>query len=1048
MSEKSDTAGFSLIRLFASHRTASNLLMVSMILVGLFALRQVNTQFFPDFGLDIIRISVEWRGASAEDIDSNIIQALDPEVRFLDDVRRVQASSVEGNGQLVIEFNPGTDMQAALSNIETAVGQVTTLPEDSETPEIRRIVRYDTISRIVISGPYPESSLKAIAKRLRDDLLNAGSDKVGLFGARDEEIWVEVAPETLREFDLTLGDIAERIGETSQDLPSGDTTGLAERQIRSLGLRKDAQSMGRIEVRALESGEKVLLRNIALVSERFEEGGKTARRFGENAVELHIQRAVHADALKVAAKVSDYLDRIRPELPPNLRLERYDEQSDLIEGRIDLLLVNGGGGLVLVLLILFVFLNTPTAFWVAMGIPTSLMATMIVMELSGQSINMISLFGLIMALGIIVDDAIVVGEHAAFRARNGEAPLDAAVNGARRMAAPVFSSSVTTIAAFIPLLVISDIIGQIIRSIPLVIIAVIIASLIECFFVLPGHMRGALSWNAGRRSKPREWFNRKFDAFRDGPFQSCVYFVLRWRYATLAVAVGALILSIGLVIGGRVGFVFFPSPEADRVYANVQFTAGSPRERTVAMLEELERGLAAAEQELTGGKGGLVRMALSKAGGPVGRQTALPGSGDHIGGLAVELTPSDERDIRTDTLIEAWRKNVRLHAGTEFLTIRQARGGPPGREVDIRLSGAELDSLKAAAKEVRLLLAEYPGVTGIEDNLPYGKRETILEVTPTGRALGFNTRSVGRQVRNAFDGAVAKRFSRDDEEVTVRVRFPRDSVDTASLDGLYLRGPGGAEVLLDEIVSATDKSGFSRIRREDGVRQVAITADTETGITTTDKVIEALNRDGIQEIATRYGLTLGFAGKAEEQARTIADMRAGAMLGLAGIYIILAWVFSSYFRPFAVMAIIPLGFVGATVGHWLLGYDLTILSIMALVGLSGIVINDSIILVSTIDERLARGELIENGIVDGTRDRLRAVILTSATTMGGLTPLMFERSLQAQFLIPMAITMVFGLMVTTFLVLLVVPALIRIQHDFGTLFARLRWPRAAGAAAE
>ena len=1048
MSEKSDTAGFSLIRLFASHRTASNLLMVSMILVGLFALRQINTQFFPDFGLDIIRISVEWRGASAEDIDSNIIQALDPEVRFLDDVRRVQASSVEGNGQLVIEFNPGTDMQAALSNIETAVGQVTTLPEDSETPEIRRIVRYDTISRIVISGPYPESSLKAIAKRLRDDLLNAGSDKVGLFGARDEEIWVEVAPETLREFDLTLGDIAERIGETSQDLPSGDTTGLAERQIRSLGLRKDAQSMGRIEVRALESGEKVLLRNIALVSERFEEGGKTARRFGENAVELHIQRAVHADALKVAAKVSDYLDRIRPELPPNLRLERYDEQSDLIEGRIDLLLVNGGGGLVLVLLILFVFLNTPTAFWVAMGIPTSLMATMIVMELSGQSINMISLFGLIMALGIIVDDAIVVGEHAAFRARNGEAPLDAAVNGARRMAAPVFSSSLTTIAAFIPLLVISDIIGQIIRSIPLVIIAVIIASLIECFFVLPGHMRGALSWNAGRRSKPREWFNRKFDAFRDGPFQSCVYFVLRWRYATLAVAVGALILSIGLVIGGRVGFVFFPSPEADRVYANVQFTAGSPRERTVAMLEELERGLAAAEQELTGGKGGLVRMALSKAGGPVGRQTALPGSGDHIGGLAVELTPSDERDIRTDTLIEAWRKNVRLHAGTEFLTIRQARGGPPGREVDIRLSGAELDSLKAAAKEVRLLLAEYPGVTGIEDNLPYGKRETILEVTPTGRALGFNTRSVGRQVRNAFDGAVAKRFSRDDEEVTVRVRFPRDSVDTASLDGLYLRGPGGAEVLLDEIVSATDKSGFSRIRREDGVRQVAITADTETGITTTDKVIEALNGDGIQEIATRYGLTLGFAGKAEEQARTIADMRAGAMLGLAGIYIILAWVFSSYFRPFAVMAIIPLGFVGATVGHWLLGYDLTILSIMALVGLSGIVINDSIILVSTIDERLARGELIENGIVDGTRDRLRAVILTSATTMGGLTPLMFERSLQAQFLIPMAITMVFGLMVTTFLVLLVVPALIRIQHDFGTLFARLRWPRAAGAAAE
>ncbi|MBI09003.1 MAG: multidrug transporter [Rhodospirillaceae bacterium] len=1048
MSDADEPKRFSLIRLFASHRTAANLMMVLMILVGIFALREINTQFFPNFGLDMVSISVEWRGASAEDIDSNIIQALDPEVRFLDGVRRVQSSSVEGNGQIVIEFNPGTDMQSALSNVETAVGQVTTLPEDSKTPEIRRLVRYDTISRIVISGPFPEASLKEIAKRLRDDLLNSGSDKVELFGARDEEIWVEVAPQRLREFDLTLGDIAARIGETSQDLPSGDTTGAAQRQIRSLGLRKDAQSLSRIEVRALENGEKVRLHDIAKVSERFEEGGKTARRLGYTAIELHVRRASNADALEVAKQVDAYLNLIRPQLPPNLRLEQYDVQSDLIRGRIKLLLVNGGGGLILVLLILFIFLNTPTAFWVAMGIPTSLFATVLVMELSGQSINMVSLFGLIMALGIIVDDAIVVGEHAAFRARNGERPLDAAVNGAKRMAVPVFSSSLTTIAAFIPLLVISDIIGQIIRAIPLVVIAVIIASLVECFFVLPGHMRGALSLNAGRRSRPRVWFNAKFDAFRDGPFLRLVNLALRWRYATLAIAAGAFILSIGLIQGGRVGFVFFPSPEADRVYANVQFTAGSPRERTLAMLEELERGLAEAERELTGGQGGLVRMVLVKVGAVVGAQQPLPGSGDHLGGIVLELAPSDERDIRTDTLVENWRKNVRPHAGMEFLTIRQARGGPPGREVDIRLRGADLASLKAGAAEIRALLAEYSGVTDVEDNLLYGKRETILEVTPTGRALGFTTESVGKQVRHAFDGAVAMRFARDEEEVTVRIRFPHASADTASLQGLYLRGPGGAEVLLDEIVTATDKSGFSRIRREDGVRQVAITADTDTALTTTDKVIEALHRDGINDIVRKRGLSLNFAGKAEEQARTIADMRAGAMLGLACIYIILAWGFSSYLRPLAVLAIIPLGFVGATWGHWLMGYDLTILSMMAMVGLSGIVINDSIILVSTIDERIDRGETLEKAIVDGTRDRLRAVILTSATTMGGLTPLMFERSLQAQFLIPMAITLVFGLMFTTFLVLLVVPALIRMQHDFGLISGWLRGARRAPTPAE
>jgi len=1029
--------GFSLIRLFASHKTAANLLMLVMIVCGLYSLRQLNVQFFPTFGLDFVNISVEWRGASAEDVDGNIVQAIESEVRFLDGVRRVRSSSSEGRGQVQIEFNPGTDMQSALSNVETAVGQVTTLPEDSETPVINNAVRYDPISRLAISGPYPEASLKAIAKRMRDDLLSRGIDKITLFGARDDEIWVEISPETLLETDLTLGDVAARIRETSQDLPSGDTTGAAERQIRSVGERKDALGLGRIEVRALENGQKILLRDIAQLTDRFEDGGETAWRRGFQAIDLNVQRSTTADALVVAKKVDDYLAEIIPTLPPNLNVEQYDVQADLIRGRIDLLLVNGGGGLVLVLAILFIFLNTPTAFWVAMGIPTSLFATMAVMQVTGQSINMISLFGLIMALGIIVDDAIVVGEHAASRADNGAEPLEAAVTGAQRMAAPVFSSSLTTIAAFIPLLVISDIIGQIIQAIPLVIIAVIVASLIECFFVLPGHMRGALKMSAGKPWRLRVWFNRNFDRFRDGPFRSWVQLAVNWRYVTLAVAIGGLILSVGLIGGGRVGFTFFPSPEADTIYANVQFTAGSPRDRTREMLEGLEKSLMDAEEDLSGGEGGLIRMVLLKVGAPSGQQGGgFSAQGDHVGSLAIELAASDQRDVRTSAIIEAWRERVVQMPALESLTIRSAQGGPPGREVDVRLSGENLQSLKAAARETSALLAEYPGVEAISDDLPYGKPETVLEVTPTGRALGFTTETVGRQVRDAFEGAVAKRFARGDEEVVIRVRYPRGGEDTASLQGLYLRGPGGAEVLLDEIVSQTDKRGFSQVLREDGVRQVAVTADTDTTLTTTAKVIEALERDGIRDIAARHGVTVSFAGKAEEQARTLGDMSAGAIVGLIGIYIILAWVFSSYFRPLAVLAIIPLGFVGATFGHWLLGYDLTILSMMALVGLSGIVINDSIILVSRIDERIARGEDLNDAIVDGTRDRLRAVILTSATTMGGLTPLLFERSLQAQFLIPMAVTLVFGLMVTTLLVLFVVPALVRVQGDFGLLFAK------------
>jgi multidrug efflux pump subunit AcrB len=1029
-------SGGGFIHLFASHRTAANLLMAVMIVVGFVSLLRMNTQFFPDFGLDFVQISVAWPGASAEDIDSNIIQAIEPEVRFLDGVRRVKSWSLEGAGTVLVEFNPGADMQAGLSNIETAVGQVTTLPEDSETPEIRRVVRYDPVSRLVISGPYSDASLKAVAKRIRDGLLARGIDQVVIFGSRNEEIWAEIPPERLLELDLTLGDVAARIQETSQDLPSGDTTGAAERQIRSLGLKKNALALGKIEIRARDNGQKILLRDIATVSERFKEGGGGASRKGLPAIELKIQRAVNADALEIADRTSAYLAELRPTLPPNLSLEEYDIQADLIRGRIDLLLKNGVGGLILVLIVLFVFLNTPTAFWVAMGIPTSLLATMAVMLMMGETINMVSLFGLIMALGIIVDDAIVVGEHAAWRARQGDNPLDAAVGGARRMAAPVFSSSLTTIAAFVPLLVISDVIGQILRSIPMVVIAVIIASLVECFFVLPGHMRGALAFNQGRRSRARIWFNRHFDAFRDGLFRRSVEFALNYRYATIATAIGAFIICIGLLAGGRIGFHFFPQPEADKLYVNVQFSAGAPLSKTVEMLNEVERALFAAERKLTKGAGGLIRMTLMKTGVEVGVQHVATNAGDHIGGVVVELTPSDQRDIRTDAIIEAWRAGIRQLPGLTVLSVRAAQGGPPGREIDIRLSGGSLASLKQAAEEISDLLKGYPGVSDIENDLPYGKREAILNVTPEGRALGFNTGNVGTQIRHAFEGAIAKRFARGDEEVTVRVRFPRGAKNTNSLDGLYLRSPSGAEVPLEEVVSLTEKRGFSRIKREDGVRQVGITAEVDEALISTSEVLSALQADGVKDIAARYGLTASFAGKAEEQSRTLSDMRTGVFLGLTGIYVILAWVFSSYFRPIVVMAIIPLGFVGAMLGHILLGYDLSILSLMALIGLSGIVVNDSIILVSTIDERIHDGENIHDAIMNGACARLRAVILTSATTMGGLTPLLFERSLQAQFLIPMAVTLVFGLLITTFLVLLVVPALIRIQGDITEYFHR------------
>ncbi|MCG8544684.1 MAG: efflux RND transporter permease subunit, partial [Alphaproteobacteria bacterium] len=760
-----------LIGLFVRHPTAANLLMVLMVLAGVFALQRMNTQFFPDFGIDFIQISVEWRGASAEDVDTNIVEAIEPEIRFLDGIKHVRSNASEGFANIFIEYHPGTDMQLALSNVETAIGQVTTLPEDSEEPEVRRIVRYEPISRVVLSGPFSESALKSLAKRMRDDLLARGIDRVTLGGARDEEIWVEIPQSKLLELDMTLSDVARRIRETSQDLPSGDTTGTYQKQIRSIGLEKEARGIGRIEVKTLPSGQKLYVNDIARTSEAFDEDQAQMRRRGSTAIELNIQRALTADALELAEIVENYLAEIVPTLPPELRVEEYNIQANLIRDRVNLLLENGLTGLVLVIIVLFIFLNSPVAFWVAMGIPVSLMATLAVMLATDQTINMVSLFGMIMALGIIVDDAIVVGEHADALHKKGMSPLDAAETGARRMAAPVFSSSLTTIAAFLPLLVISDIIGDIIVAIPYVVIAVIVASLIECFLALPGHLRGAFSWGTGRVWPLRKWFNDHFDTFRDGTFRRLVTFVVRWRYATVATAFATLFISVGLLAGGRVPFNFFPSPEADLVYANVKMVAGTPRSQTVEMVRALNRALDETEYSLTGGQGGLVRTSVDSIGASVGRRDGGQGSdGNNVGGITVELAPSDTRAVRTEEFALAWRDAVQAVPGLETMTILAARGGPPGLPIDVRLSGGDLRGLKAAADEVKALLARYPGVSDIDDDLAYGKQESILELSPQGKALGFTTDSVGRQMRGAFDGAVARRFARGDEEVTIRVR--------------------------------------------------------------------------------------------------------------------------------------------------------------------------------------------------------------------------------------------------------------------------------------
>ena len=1029
------------IALFARHPTAANLIMFLMIIAGVWGILKMNSQFLPSFGIDIVTVTIEWPGANSEDVDSNIVQLVEPEVRFIDEVKRVRSTSYEGRASIVIEFEAAANMQAALSSVESAISRLTTLPEDSKKPEVKRIVRYETITRLILSGNIPEAALKAHAKRIRNELLSRGIDKVDLFGSRDEEIWVEAREQTLRRLDLTLADIAERINATSVDLPSGNI-GHGLRQVRSLGLLTDARSLGGVEVKALGDGRKIYLRDIAEVKEEYDDGGAVALRNKQPAIELHILRTLNSDALLLAQKVTDYFDDVKATLPTNLILERYDSATNLLTERINLLVRNGLSGLVLVALILFMFLNAPVALWVLVGIPVSFMATLGVMLATGQSINMISLFGLVMALGIVVDDAIVVGEHAEFRRRTGLEPFAAAVAGARRMSAPVVCASLTTMCAFLPLILITGIIGQVIAAIPLVIVSVLMASLIECFYVLPGHLTHGMNMrfvNIGLYTRFRASFDRNFNSFREGFFRRLVSLSVSWRYATLAIVLALVLFAAGLVAGGRVGFSFFPTPEADKIIVSVKMVSGTSRSQTIAMLHEVERAAYAIAEKSLGPDNDLIQMSTAKVGVVTSTNFNTPPSSatdDTTGSLIVELLTADKRSVRAPDFIEAWRGEVKPLAGLKTVTIQEARGGPPGRDIDIRLMASNIGVLKTAAAEVINLLRRYPGVTDIDDDIPYGKRETILKVTQRGRSLGFNTENVGRQVRNAIEGRVAKRFARSDEEVAVLVRYPRTDINSAVLNSLYLRTPSGQEVPLIEVVSKREKFGFAQVKREDGKRQIAITAEINTNITSVGKVISAVKRDGIWDIARRYGLEVDFAGRVKEEQETFADMRLGFFIGLCGIYVVLAWAFASYSRPFAIMAIIPMGFIGAAIGHWLLGYNLTILSLIGLIGLSGIIINGSIILATTVDERL-KSESITDAIVNASCDRFRPIILTSATTVGGLLPLLFEKSLQAQFLIPMAITIVFGLGIATFLILFVVPALIAVVEDLARVFRTL-----------
>ncbi|MFT5218761.1 MAG: multidrug efflux pump subunit AcrB [Planctomycetota bacterium] len=1016
----------SLLGVFARHRVAANLLMAMMILSGVIALSKLNVQFFPTFELDQISVNTSWSGASAEDIENAITIPLEQRLRSIDYLKEMSSTSATGKSEISLEFDENSDMTFALDEVRKQIDDFGNLPGDSETPEVAQLVRYESVARLLISGPTQLSELRLLARQYESELITAGIDKVQIFGLPTQQLKIKVSGEQMRRLGIGLDELAGRIDAESKDLPAGligeeDGT----REIRSQNQRRSPQDFANLAI-VSEPDKRILLGDIAQIELTHQTGAPTITLDGKKAVVLILRRNESGDSLKSAEILQTWLQQTLPSLPPTIKIQVFNERWELIRDRIMLLLKNGVGGLALVLLILYLFLSARVAFWVAVGIPVSFMATLAVLYLAGGSINMISLFALIMALGIIVDDAIVVGEDAQAHFDMGEDPLTASEGGARRMLAPVIASSLTTIAAFLPLMLVGGHMGNIMGAIPLVIICVIIASLIESFLILPGHLRNAfVSGKEHKKTKIRKMLDRGFDRLRDHWFRGLVRLAIEFRWTTIATAIGFFLLAAGLFLGGKTGWQFFPSPESTTVYANLRFVSGTSEEKVNQFLRHVETELRNTIDDIDEE---LVATYYTVHGSTVGQGRAI--TGERAGSIYVELLGSDQRKTENRSFIENWRSRIKTPAGVESFQITSRRVGPSRRELNLRLTGSSPQDLKTAALALSEALQGIPGVSAIDDDLPYGREQLIFELSSAGEALGLSISDLGRQLRAAYDGIILQRYQQGADEVEVRLQLPEtEQRRLNSLANLPVKLPNGEFVALETVAVWHSAQGFEALRHFNGQLSVDVSADVNAKVNNTSEIVALLSESTLPDLASRYGVKYSIEGRSASQRETFSDMIIGAMVALMMMYLVLAWVFSSYGWPFLVMMTIPLGLTGAVFGHWIMDMNLTILSLFGFFGLSGIVINDSIIMVIFYRQIRDKGMRIHQALEEAACQRLRAVLLTSLTTIAGLTPLLFETSRQAQFLIPMAVSIAFGLAFATLLILLVIPALLSIYED-------------------
>ncbi len=1011
----------------AGHPVAANLLMVICLIGGVFMMRNIQKEVFPEIAADIIMVSVPYPGASPEEVEQGIVLAIEESVRGLDGVKEVTSSAREGAGIVTVEALQGEDLTKLSQEIKSEVDRIRTLPEDAEEPVIEIVSRKRPVIDLQVYGGVEETVLRELAERARDRLLqDPDITQVELRGAQPLEISIEVSQENLRRYGLTLDTVAARLRSASVELPGGGIkTAQGEILVRVMERRDYGREFAQTPIITAADGTRVLLGEIAEIRDGFEEVDRYGLYNGLPSIGLTVYRIGKQTPVQVSGAAKRQIALLNKTLPEGVQVAINRDMADIYAQRVNLLLKNGSIGLVFVLISLGLFLELRLAFWVMMGIPISFLASMLLLPSMGVSINMVTMFAYLIALGIVVDDAIVIGENIYYHHEQGKSFAAAAVAGARELATPVTFSILTNVVTFAPLYFVPGVMGKIFRYIPIVVITVFVISLFESIFILPAHLghhkekkrRGLSSLLHRAQQAFGKGFTRAVARF----FGPLLGFLLRWRYAAVAFAFAVLVAVLSWPMSGRMGFSMFPVVESDFGQAKLVLPYGSAVQQTNAIAHRIAEGAQAVAEEC--GHPELIEGIFTEVGE----------SGSHTATVEVYLADAEIRDdiMGTDEFVRRWRKAAGPIHGIESLVYVSDAGGPGhGAGLTVELSHQDIGVLEEASAVLATQLAQYENVKDIKDGFQPGKRQFDFTVKAEGKALGLSARDVARQVRAAFYGSEVVRQQRGRNEIKVMVRWPKDDrIHEYNLEQLMLRTPAGTEVALQDVVAMSQGRAYTTIERRNGRRVVQV----EANVVPRSAALEYQTGLAIEELPAlveRFpGLRFSFEGRQADMSESMGSLKTNFLIALMVVFALLAIPFRSYTQPLIIMASIPFGVIGAIIGHLLMGYSLSVMSMFGIVALSGVVVNDSLVLIDSANRRRRAGAAAFDSVHGAAIQRFRPILLTTLTTFCGLAPMIFETSRQARFLIPMALSLGFGIVFATIITLGIVPCLYLINED-------------------